>query len=173
MDEERRATGVDERALPWLWRIRRWRRRDWLFVSVPTDLAIIVMYLHVTSPPPAISLANYERITVGMREREVERIVRARAGGYGWFHNEGKRLSQECGIAERWSCWGSDYGILEVGYDTTGRVCCKRLEYEPYGNPVQSDLWPWWRRLFDRSVPSSHTKRRKGVRNLFSGILLA
>jgi hypothetical protein len=123
--------------------------------------AAALLYLHQTAPPPAISLANYGRITAGWSEREVKRIIGARPGYYGecvYFYRGGclaggESVGQEWAPAQRWSAWGDAYGILGVGYGAEGQVSCKHLEYRPSIRPARPDLWPWWRRLFDRSVP--------------------
>jgi hypothetical protein len=153
MDEKRMATGVERQAFALVRRLRRRRLRDWLLLAVPVLAALTIAYLHLTSPPPAISRQSYERIIVGMSEREVKEIIRARPGGYERFWGPGESLKHEWNEAGRWIRWGNRYGILAVGYDADGRVCAKRLEYHPRLTPEQPELWPWWRRLVNRSVP--------------------
>src|SRR5262249_10325448 len=122
--EERPLTAcTNRRTLSLLRKVRRLRPWQWALIWVPVLGAIVVTYLHRTSPPPCISLANYERLTAGMSEEEVEDLIRARPGNYDFFVNDGQRLSQEWGSVERWSRWGDSYGILAVGYDAQGRVC--------------------------------------------------
>jgi hypothetical protein len=155
MDEKQQPACTDRLTLSWQRKLRRLRPWEWALIWVPVLGALVVTYLHLTSPPPAISQANYERIAVGMREREVEGLIRARPGYYGVFVNHGQCLSEEWGRAERLTSWGDSYGILTVGYDAEGRVCWKGLEYHPGGVPRNPDQWPWWRRLLDRSVPGA------------------
>jgi hypothetical protein len=155
MDEERRAAVVDRQTVAALRKLGRVRAREWALFWVPVLSALFVGYLHLTSPPPSISRATYEQIAAGMSEQEVEGLIRARPGAYGCFWNVGQRLGEEWGRAQRWVWWGDSYGILSVGYDAEGRVCSKKLAYHPGGTPRTPDQWPWWRRLFDRSVPSA------------------
>jgi hypothetical protein len=128
--------------------------RDWALAAAPVLAAFGVAYLHFTSPPPAISLASYERIAPGMTEAEVEQVIRARPGGYGPFWGPGETARWQSGAAARSVSWGSPDGILSVGYDAGGRVCGKWLEYDPQAEPSHPERWPVWRRLVERSVPS-------------------
>lgn len=91
-----------------------------------------------------------------MSERAVEGIIRARPGIYGWLKrsdHEQIKLEGSRYAPARWARWGNRKGVLSVGYDTDGRVCYKELTYDPLIAPVWPELWPWWRRLLDRSVP--------------------
>jgi hypothetical protein len=133
MEKRPMAAGVDLGSIAYLRCIRRWRVRDRVLFALPLLTSLTVLYLHVTSPPPAVSQAAYEQITERMTQKEVEGIVRARPGGYGrevcWPNG---RLEQEWGEATRWVRWGTKYGVLAVGFDGEGLVCGKRLEYDGY-----------------------------------------
>ncbi|HWG41805.1 MAG TPA: hypothetical protein VN688_03395 [Gemmataceae bacterium] len=153
MDGNQLATSVEGQTFARGRRLKRRRLRDGVLFAVPVLATLTIGYLHFTSPPPAISRGSYERITVGMSERDVEKIIRARPGGYKTFCGPGESLKHEWGEAGWWSRWGNGYGILAVGYDTDGRVCAKRLEYHPRLTPEQPEQWSWWRRLVNRSVP--------------------
>jgi hypothetical protein len=139
--------------------VRRWRRRDWIFYNLGLAVAVTIGYLHVTSPPPAVSVESYDRIELGMTAAEVHRIVRARPGGYGYFWAPGESLSAGDGPVEHHDEWGCGYGVLEVGYDASGRVSRKGLDYLPRETAPHPETWPWWRRLYDRSVPAAKTPR--------------
>jgi hypothetical protein len=154
MDEKPVAAVVNRHTLALCRRRQRWRVRDWIVYGVLILTTLVLAYLHVAAPPPSISCDSYELITAGMTEREVERIVGTRPGGYGEFSGPDAELSQKWSAPLRWSDWGNDYGILSVGYDADGRVCYKSLEYHPRSVPEHPELWPWWKRLAHRSIPS-------------------
>src|SRR5579859_7608868 len=98
MDEISKASGVDRHAFSPQRHFRRLRSWEWAaLVLVPVLATLSLGYLHLTSPPPCISRSSYERITAGMTERDVHRIIRARPGGYHYFVNEGELLVQEWG----------------------------------------------------------------------------
>jgi hypothetical protein len=135
--------------------VRRWRARDWLAFNGCLAAAAAIGYLHFTSPPPDVSSEAYDRIALGMTWREVHGVVGARTGGYGPYWGPGRVLSAEVGTAVRWDWWGSPDGILGVGYDADGRACAKRLEHHPDRPASHPAEWPWWRRLWDRTLPAA------------------
>lgn len=142
--------------------VRRLRRRDWLALNLVQVVLIALYLLNRTSPPPAISPETYERITIGMTERDVGRIVRARTGWYGsafveyaWEDRTDKRF-EEWGEPRRFDVWADRYGELRVGYDGQGRVCSKRLHHDRYRLPDHPEDWSWWKRLRHRAWPSDH-----------------
>lgn len=135
---------------------RRWRPRERTIHALIIVSATILLCLHVSAPPPSISRYIYERISVGMTERTVEKIIGTRPGGYEDYCWPTDRLQREWSNAERWSRWGDKYGVLAVGFDPEGRVCSKRLEYDDNKVPRRPDLWPWWKRLVNRTIPSSN-----------------
>ncbi len=155
MDEKSVAAGPNRYKLALFRRLKRQRTRGWVVYCVLVLITLSLAYLHFTSPPPLISRENYERIREGMPEGEIERMVGARPGGYEWFWGPGAQLSQEWAAPQRWSRWGNSYGILSVGYNAKGQVCCKRLEYNSRSVPERPELWSWWKRLVHRSVPWS------------------
>src|SRR5262245_49034194 len=106
--------------------VRRWRTRDWVVYNSLLLVAAVVVYLHLTSPPPAVSPEASDRIAVGMTWEEVHAVVGAHPGGYGCFLGPGTELSAGAGPLARTDRWGSPHGLLNVGYDATGRVCRKR-----------------------------------------------
>ena len=140
-------------------RLKRWRKRDFIFYWGPLLAVCFVTYLRLTAPRPSISRDIYERVAAGMTEREVERIVGTRPGGYEMFSGSGKQLSREWADPERVAHWGNRYGILSVGYSLDRRVCSKQLEYHPYSVPEHPELWPWWKRLVNRSIPEREPAR--------------
>jgi hypothetical protein len=155
MDETIFSKELDLTALLVLHRFRRMRLRDKTLFLIPIIVALGLAYLRFTSPPPSISISGYGKILGGMSEPEAEAIVSARPGGYVCFSGPGKMLAEDWGIAIRWSRWGNRYGVLSIGFDADDRVCAKRLEYDPTRVPEQPELWPWWKRMVNRSRPET------------------
>jgi hypothetical protein len=153
LDENLKSPGINQVELALFRGRKRWKTGEWVLYWIPLLAAGVVAYLHFTAPPPSISRDNYERVEAGMTEREVERIIGTRPGGYEVFYGPGDRLSQEWADPEGVVRWGNGYGILSVGYNAEGRVCTKQLEYNSHSVPEHPELWPWWKRLFNRSVP--------------------
>src|ERR671913_283071 len=87
--------------------VRRWRVRDWVAFNLCLLAAGVITYLHLSSPPPAISTETYRRIEMGMTWREVHAVVRAMPGGYGLTlipdHQERHRSGR---AAVRFDSWG-------------------------------------------------------------------
>jgi hypothetical protein len=153
MDEKPIAPGYNRETLTLLRRLKRWRKRDWIFYWTPLLSASAVIYLYLTALPPSISRSSYERIAAGMTEREVEQIIGTRPGGYELYCGPGKQLSKKWADPMRVTRWVNHYGILAMGYNVDGQVCSKRLEYHAVLVPERPELWPWWKRLLNRSIP--------------------
>lgn len=152
----------------------QWRGHRRMLHWVPMLIASVVLYLHITAPPPSISRYNYKRIEEGMTEREVERIIGTRPGEYESSEHSGRELEWIGGgeprccessghsgryLEQFWSYpvlavqWSNHYGRLCIGYGMDGRVSYKSLKYDPSVIPEQPELWPSWKRLLVRSVP--------------------
>ena len=132
------------------------RLRDWVIYSPLLAASVVLLFLCLTDPPPAISKATYDRIQMGMTERAVWDVVGTRPGGYDLFLAPGELVSQLRGASTHGNEWGNRDGLLSVGYDADGRVCAKGLEYHPSATPSTYPVG-WWGRLRSRSVPLRYT----------------
>jgi hypothetical protein len=154
--------GRDPDSIKPLRQLQRSRVRVGVFIVAVTLAAAAVGYLHLTSPPPAISAETFDRITLGMSEREVDRMVHARPGFYAgyrgyfyalWYEHPVLAKSTVGGPGARTAEWGSRDGLLTVYFDDAGRVCGKRLVRLPDLEPSRPAEWSWWRRLGRREWP--------------------
>jgi hypothetical protein len=145
--------GPDAGTFAFVRAIRRWRWWEWAVFNLALVAVVAVGYLHISSPPPAISVESYDRITMGMTWREVHDVVRAKPGGYGQYWGSDIHLADGTGEPARWDRWGAPYGLLEVGYDADGRVCRKWLWHSGRGDEPHPETWPWWRRQLERTIP--------------------
>jgi hypothetical protein len=149
--------GPDAGTFAFVRAVRPWRWWEWALFNLGILTAVLVGYLHISSPPPAISVESYDRIQMGMNWREVHDIVRAKPGGYGLYW--GSDNHSEVGTRDpvRWDKWGAHYGVLEVGYDADGLVCRKVLWHAPIRNVPHPETWSWWVRQAERTVPTAET----------------
>jgi hypothetical protein len=97
-----------------------------------------------------------------MSEREVDRIVRARPGYYGdyheyfyqWYSDRHSRVESETGERGiRSVVWGSRDGLLTIYFDVDGRVCGKHLVHFRDREPSHPERWGLLRRLYAREWP--------------------
>ena len=128
--------------------------------------AAVLTYLRATSPPPSISVPQYERVERAMSEREVEQIVAARPGAYGMFWGPGVVLQTTWTEPTRWVYWNDRHNILGIGFDAEGRVCSKRLEYHSHTAAEDPNSWTWWKRLVNGLVT-----RARPIRHLQSVLI--
>jgi hypothetical protein len=152
MEEVRNEARASGEAFAAFRRCRHWRPRHWFLFSIPLAVSLAIAWLHVTSPPPDLSVEKYKRICEGMTEAEVEEIIGARPVGYGYFVGPGDVLEEDWHSAVRWLRWSDSAGYLSVGLDADGRVSTKSFQYHSGSERSTRQRGSWWAELRRRCV---------------------
>ena len=121
------------------------RRKLLLGVSVPALLVLAGLLLTLLPRPGAgITPASYERIRVGMTEKEVEAVLGVRPGDYSggraYFPASPRRPGWPplgSGRRETLRMWAGDEVAVYVWFDDGGQAVDKMLR------PLRPDGGPW------------------------------